>query len=60
MGDLNKSADKVREAAEHQPKGVGPQGKGEQAQREADTASAEAFPELMKHEHSKAKPPRRD
>ena len=56
---LQKSADKLREAAEREAtsdkRGEG----GDREQRQSDSAAAEVQPEILSHKHSKAKPPRR-
>ena len=60
---LQKSAEKLREAAEREAKDGIRRRTGsdaaERAQRDSDTKSAEAHPDIVKHEYSKAKPPRR-
>jgi hypothetical protein len=56
---LQKSADKLREAAESEATADERHDDGERAQRQSDSAAAEVQPEILSHRHSKAKPPRR-
>jgi hypothetical protein len=56
---LEKSARNIRHSAEREAKAGKQGGDRDAARREADTAAAEELPEIVKHEHSKAKPPRR-
>lgn len=56
---LQKSAEKLREAAEREATSGKRADGGGRARQQSDSAAAEAEPELLSHKHSKAKPPRR-
>jgi hypothetical protein len=55
--NLNESARKVRQSSEREHKSrKSEKEERANARRDSDTASAEAFPEIVKHKHNKGQP----